>query len=139
MEVNEVYWLAFVAVGLASLLMNLLWRKKVRELPDISDEEFVGRFTRYYSSEFEKIAQGRRRVAHVLGISAEKLAPEYSYKELAHRFDTLGSFSVAWSDLEFEVQETSRIQSTSLETIPLTVGDLVAGLIQAERLTSAGS
>jgi hypothetical protein len=124
-------WLVLVVVGLVRLLKISHRYEVAKILPNISDEVFVVRFSRSYSAKPEQIVEARRRVARILGVPAEKLAPDHTYKNLAQLFDTLGRFSVAWSDLEYEVQEKARSQKPWPEEYPSTVGDLVAGLIQA--------
>lgn len=127
-------WLTLSILGFVLLLVASFRRRGADKLPAISSEEFVARFGQFFSASAEQVIEGRKRVARVLGVQAERLAPEHTYKELARWFDTLGNFSVAWSDLEYEVQEIAREQDPLLKTHPATVGDLVAGLIQARRI-----
>lgn len=129
-------WLILVIVGLAGILTISRRHRGAKILPSVSDEEFALRFSRLYSARPEQVIETRRRVARILGIPVEKLAPEQTYRDLVQLFDMLGNFSVAWSDLEYEVQEIARIPNASQEEYPSTVGDLVAGLIQAKPVTS---
>lgn len=125
-------FLAFV--GFVTLYIMSIRRKSVKSLPDMSDEDFVARFAHVFLARPEQVIEGRNKIARILGVPPEKLAPEHVYKDLAQRFGTFGSFSVAWSDLEYEVQEIAGERGASLEAPPSTVGDLVAGLIQARRV-----
>jgi hypothetical protein len=129
-------WLILAVIGLVGTLMISRRSKSAKSLPLVSDEEFVLRFSQSCSAKPEQVIETRRRVARILGVPAEKLAPGHTYKDLAQLFDMLGNLSVAWSDLEYEVQEIARTPKPSPEEYPATVGDLVAGLIQAKRLAS---
>lgn len=128
-------WLILAVVGILGLYM-FSRRKGAKNLSNMSDDEFFVRFSRSYIAKPEQVIETRRRVARILGVPSEKLAPDHTYKSLAQLFDTFGNFSVAWSDLEYEVQETMRNPMQSPEDYPTTVGDLVAGLIQATRVAS---
>jgi hypothetical protein len=134
-EVSKMPWLILAVVGVLGFHMFSCW-KGAKSLPDLSDDEFVARFSRSYSAKPEQVIEARKRIARILGVPADKLAPEHTYKYLSQLFDTLGNFSVAWSDLEYEVQEIARTPKPSPEEYPSTVGDLVAGLVQAKRVDS---
>lgn len=100
-----------------------------RDLPDVSDEEFLRGLADYKDIDREILLRERRRVGGILGIPPIKLAPTQELSALAKRFEYLGQFSVGWSDLDDEVREY-RLQATpsSTESLPKTIGELVGEL-----------
>jgi hypothetical protein len=111
-------------------------RRGLRRLPEISDAEFLSRFAKRFTAPPDRVLEARRQVAMFLWIPQRKLAPEYTYKELARQFGVLGDLGIAWDDLEHMVDETARKagkreQPSAVGQCP-TVGDLVAGLVQAQ-------
>jgi hypothetical protein len=72
-------------------------------------------------------------------VPERKLAPEYTAQELARQLQLLGDLGIAWNELEERVNDAAWKGSPSGTPRPTkavgacpTVGDLVAGLIQAQ-------
>jgi hypothetical protein len=108
-------------------------------MPEIPDEEFLLRFAKRFSAPPDHVLEARRRVAKILGVSERKLAPEYTHKDLARQLQLLADFGIAWEDLEERVNDAAWKVSPPGASRPTdavgacpTVGDLVAGLIQAQ-------
>jgi len=124
----DLFFLALVAI--VTVAIGSLYRfRRARSLPDISDEEFLERYSLQYPSENRDIARVRRRIASILNIPYLKLAPDQQLDELSRRFEFLCEFSVGWSDLEDEVRELRRERGADEDAgQPVTVGELVAEL-----------
>jgi hypothetical protein len=127
-------WAGIVTVlgVLGSVIYQLVrHRRGVQRLPEISDEEFIARFGRSYSAPRDRVFEGRRQVSKVLRVPEQKLSPEYTYRQLLAQLGTL-DFRMAWGELEEDVELAARQTPGATRSEPDTVGDLVAGLIQAE-------
>lgn len=144
MESMDLRLLILVLVALAAAGFGAFYRhRRAQGLEDVTDEEFLNRFYTAFPHSISRyfILQGRNRVASILGIPAEKLAPEQHLSDLSKRFEYLGQFSVGWTDLDDEAEEMR--QAAGLETreeLPQTVGELVRDLAagkQSIRSTSS--
>jgi hypothetical protein len=129
----------FAAVALAWITFGWIRRRRaVSRMPEIPDEEFLRRFGERFSAPRARILEARRRVSKVLLVPERKLAPEYTFKELAQKARLIGDLGMAWENLEEDVSDAAwkagkPRPAQAVRACP-TVGDLVAGLIQAQEL-----
>jgi hypothetical protein len=100
-------------------------------LPEIPDEEFLRRCSNRFSAPPTRVLEARRRVAKDLGVPERQLAPEYTFSELARKFNLLGDFGISWDNLVEDVGDAARKAGMPEPEWVDTVGDLVAGLAQA--------
>lgn len=133
-------WLYLALVALAWLAFERIYhRRALSRLPEISDEEFLLRFAKRFSAPPDRVLQSRRRVAKGLRVPERKLAPEYTHKELSRQLELLGDFGMGWENLEEDVDDAAwragKPRSPQAVGACPTVGDLVAGLIQAQVAT----
>lgn len=128
-----------LAAALVLGWLTLEWfyhRRGLSKLPEISDDEFLLRFSKRFSAERDRILQARRQVGRRLLVPERKLAPEYHFEELARRLNRFGHFGMGWEDLEERADDAARQAGAprparAAGSCP-TIGDLVAGLIQAQ-------
>jgi hypothetical protein len=125
------------AFAVAWLTFRWLYRRRGwGRLPEIPDEDFLLRFGKRFSAPPDRVLEGRLQVSKILGVPERKLAPEYTYKDLAGRIEVLGDLGMAWESLEYRVETAARRAGAHRPPEPVgacpTVGDLVAGLIQAQ-------
>jgi hypothetical protein len=138
--IGTLTWVNLAILALAWLTFRWIYRRRaLSRMPEIPDEEFLLRFAMRFSAPPDRVLQARRRVSKVLGLSERKLAPEYTHKDLARQVQLLGDFGIAWEDLEERVADAAwragppgAPRPTEAVGACPTVGDLVAGLIQAQ-------
>ena len=126
-------------IALAWLAMRWVYRRRaLSRLPEISDEVFLSRFGRRFSATPDRVLVARSQVSRGLGVPERKLAPEYTAQDLARQLQLLGDLGIAWDELEERVNDAAWKASPPGTPRPTaavgacpTVGDLVAGLIQA--------
>jgi hypothetical protein len=136
---HKLSWRDLVVLAVAWLLFRWTYRRiRVRRLPEISDEEFLHRYSTRFSGPPARVLQVRRRVAWDLGIPERRLAPEYTFKELRRRLGLLGDFGTAWDHLVEEMGDLARSAGRPRPEWVDTVGELVAGLVQAPLRAASG-
>jgi hypothetical protein len=120
-------WL--IAIAVAVVAGGILYRRfRSRSLPPLSDEEFLRTFYKRHTATIPSavILAERRRIAKVLGLAPEKLAPDQSVTVLSERLSYLAEFSVAWNDLADEAAEARcRNGVPSRQRPPTTIGQLI--------------
>jgi hypothetical protein len=125
-------WLDLGLLAVVWLTFGWLYRRaRLRRLPEISDREFLRRFSSRFAAPPARVLTARRRVAKVLGLPEQKLSPEYKFDDLARRVQLLGDFGMGWDNLIEEVGDAASRAGLPRPEWVETVGDLVAGLIQA--------
>lgn len=124
-----IFW-AIVLLSVAAGLGGSLYRwVKSRSLPDVTDEEFLRGLSGYEHLDRDTLLQERRRVGRILGSPAIKLSPCQELSALAKRFEYLGQFSVAWTDLDDEIHDYQASgRDTETARLPETIGELVGEL-----------
>lgn len=125
--------LLLILGGFAVAALGVLYRRVLtRDLPDISDREFLAELARLHPITVppERALQARRRVARILGIAPEKLAPAQTVDFLSERLAYLGDFSVAWNDLLDEAGEAREAAGLDRRAEPPeTIGELITDLL----------
>lgn len=96
-----------ISIGLGiGLLSVILIKTRVKTLPDLSDDDFVKKFSDIYKNiPNDAVLHERDYLARQLGISCQKLDPSYTFDELSKHLDCLGSYQLAIGDLESTVSE----------------------------------
>ncbi|HJX26573.1 MAG TPA: hypothetical protein VJ885_01570 [Thermoanaerobaculia bacterium] len=98
----------------------------------MSDLEFLQELSRIHPivAPPEVILLQRRRVARILGMAPEKLAPTQTMDFLSERLAYMGDFSVAWNDLleeASEARDAARLDQRAEP--PETIGELITDLL----------
>lgn len=126
-----------ISIGLGiGLLSTLLIRRKVKSLPEISDDLFVKKFNDVYSNiSSEAVLQERADLARQLGIPCQKLDPSYTFDELSkHLDDSFGSYQLAIGDLESTVSELfEKLGVKKPYKSPSNIGELIYEIIKAKK------
>lgn len=123
-----------VVLGFA-LLSAILVKRKVKKLPDVTDNEFVSKFKDLYGdASSEVVLQERDDLAQQLEIPCQKLDPSYTFDELSKNFDdSFGSYQLAIGDLESTVSELlEKLGAKKPYKSPSTVGELIDEIIKAK-------
>jgi hypothetical protein len=122
-------WLLLIAALALGALGAVYRRSRAWRLPDISDKEFLNGFEGFRTLKSQTVLRERRRIAKILGLPPNKLAPDQKLEELSRQFEYMGQFSVAWSDLDDEVRALRRAAGIREDVDPpSTVGELIAEL-----------
>lgn len=129
-----------VCLGLV-LLSVILVKKRVKGLPDLSDNVFVKKFRDLYGeASNEAVLQERDDLASQLGIPCQKLDPSYTFDELSKHLDCLGSHALAIGDLESTVSELfEKLGVKKPYKSPSTIGELIHEIIKAKAAVSSAS
>lgn len=126
-----------VLAALAVAALGVLYRRvRSRTLPDMSDLEFLQELSRTHpiAAPPEVILQQRRRIAQILGMAPEKLAPTQTVDFLSERLAYMGDFSVAWNDLLDEASESREAAGLDQRAeTPSTIGELLKDLLRDPR------
>ena len=126
-----------VLAALAVAALGVLYRRaRSRKLPDRSDLEFLQELSRSHSvaAPPEVILQQRRRIARILGMAPEKLAPTQTVDLLSERLAYMGDFSVAWNDLLDEASASREAAGMDQRAEPPeTIGELIEDLLRSPR------
>ncbi|SRR6266540_2564876 len=122
-----------VGLGLA-LLSVILVKRKVKKLPDLSNDEFVNKFKGLYGdASSEAVLQERDDLARQLGIPCQKLDPSYTFEELSKHLDSFGSYALAIGDLESTVSELfEKLGVKKPYKSPSNIGEFIYEIIKAK-------
>ena len=129
---NAIFWLigGGLTVAAASQLFKI-WT--TRELPDVSDEDFLNIYKEKFGERSDEVLEQRRYVARYLGLPSQKLAPGHRFTELSKYTGFVTEYEVGMGDLEDELQELC--QRAGLEipaAFPETVGQLIEERLKAK-------
>lgn len=135
--------LKFIAlcVGLGLVLLSvILVKRKVKKLPDLSNDEFVNKFKDLYGeASSEAVLQERDYLARQLEIPCQKLDPSYTFDELSkHLDDSFGSYQLDIGDLENTVSELfEKLGVKKPYKSASTIGELIYEIIKAKTAQQA--
>ena len=125
-----------LCVGLCLVLLSLvLVRRKVKKLPDLSDDVFVKKFNDIYKGvSKEAVLRERDSLASQLGIPCQKLDPSYTFDELSkHLDDSFGSYQLAIGDLESTTSELfEKLGVKKPYKSPSNIGEFIYEIIRAK-------
>jgi len=109
------------------VILILLKRKRLRQIPEISDQEFLRVYRTKFGTPEEIVLRERRYLGKVLGIPDQKLSPEQTLKGLS-KHGGLIEFQVGMGDLDsdlIDLLDRAGVESKDF-TPPPTVGELIA-------------
>jgi len=124
-----------ISIGLGiGLLSVILMKRRVKTLPDLSDDDFVKKFNEFYKDvSKETVLQERDNLASQLGIPCQKLDPSYTFDELSKYLDCLGSYALAIGDLESAVSELfEKLGVKKPYKSPSNIGEFIYEIIKAK-------
>lgn len=126
-------WLLLGAAALAAA-STLFKRRKVKELPDISDEDFVSLYRVKFNSSDGKEIEERKAIAKCLGIPPRKLSPSQTLKSLSKYTGFITEYEIGISDLGDELAHVFKQAGLkSPDRFPETVGELIHETIKAKQ------
>jgi hypothetical protein len=121
--------MTFVILGIAAVVL-LVDRLRMR-LADVTDEEFIERYSALFEGSAEEALMERRYLSKTLGLPARKLAPEQTWEQLA-KHAPLISFPVGTSDVADDLNRLlSHADIEVPRAFPSTIGATIQELIRA--------
>ncbi len=102
----DLWWWILLAMALYWIASRGLKRSRIKRLPAIDKNDFLSHFPpRLVASSSSKILDGRRFVAHELGIPENKLSPNMRFEELKGHLDLSVDLYMAHSHLLEDLEE----------------------------------
>jgi len=130
---NATVWLLLSVAALA-VGSTLFKRCKVKELTDISDEDFVGLYGVAFDGPDGKVIEERKAIAKCLGIPSRKLSPSQTFKSLSKYTGFITEYEIGMSDLGDELAHVFKQAGLkSPDRFPETVGELIHETIKAKQ------
>ena len=129
-------WWLLLACGALAAFSTIVKLRKVRELPDVSDEEFLSAYRDRFNDADNRVLEERKTIAKVLTVPYEKLSPAQTFDTLSKYTGFTGEYELGMSslgeDLEFFCNEAKLKMP---DPFPETVGAYIHEIINAkERL-----
>jgi|GEM_PF-2458023 len=125
-----------ICVGLGcALLSAILVKRKVKKLPDLSDDVFVKKYIDIYGeASNDAVLRERDYLANQLDIPSQKLDPSYTFDELSKHLDnSFGSYQLAIGDLESTVSELfEKLGVKKPYKSPSNIGEFIYEIIKAK-------
>ena len=125
--------IALVSIAAAVAAAGVGYRRfRARSMATVSDEQFVHDYYAHHPTDAtsEAILGERNRIAKVLGLPPEKLAPQQNLRVLSERLTYLADFSVAWNDLADDAAQAREAGGLPpRQRPPLTIGEIVEDLL----------
>lgn len=139
MSMSGIWWLLLGSAALA-VASTLVKKRRARELPDISDEDFVRLYKLRFHDSDKGIIEERRMIAELLGVPRQKLSPGQTFEALSRYTGFITEFEIGMSDLGDEMaylQERAGLKVSA--SFPETVGELIHEMLGAkEKLRQSG-
>ncbi len=130
---NATLWLLLGVAALAAG-STLFKRRKVKELPDISDEDFIGLYSVAFDGSDGKEIEERKAIAKCLGIPPRKLSPSQTFKSLSKYTGFITEYEIGMSDLGDELAHIFKQAGwENPDHFPETVGELIHEMIKAKQ------
>lgn len=134
---SALWWLLLAGGALAGV-STLVKLRKVRELPDVSDEEFLRAYRDRFNDGDNRVLKERKTIAEYLTVPYEKLSPAQTFEALKRYTGFTGEYEMGMSslgeDLEFFCNEAKLKMP---DPFPITVGEFIREIIRAKELTTA--
>ena len=131
-----------LCVGLGLVLLSvILVRRKVKKLPDLSDDVFVKKYKDIYGeASNDAVLRERDYLASQLDIPSQKLDPSYTFDELSKHLDnSFGSYQLAIGDLESTVSELfEKLGVKKPYKSPSNIGEFIHEIIKAKTADRSG-
>lgn len=127
-----VFW-SLVVAGLF-LASGVLKRYRLRDHPEVSDDEFLRLYDERFTTPRTEVIEKRNEIAKILGLPAGKLSPDDRIGDLAWRAGFFGSDSVALGDLDEKLAAMSKqagLESPASRT--MTVAEFISQTSAARR------
>lgn len=131
-----------LCVGFGLVLLSVvLAKRKVKKLPDLSNDEFVNKYKGLYGDvSSEAVLQERDYLARLLEIPCQKLDPSYTFDELSkHLDDSFGGYQLAIGDLESTISELfEKLGVQKPYNSPANIGECIRDIIKAKNVDKCG-
>jgi hypothetical protein len=118
------------AVAAASALVKL---RKVKELPDLTDQEFLTAYRRRFDDPDYRVLAERKAIAECLTLPYQKLSPFQTFESLSKYTGFTTEYELGMSSLGDElafVCEEAHVKTP--EPFPQTVGEYLHEIISAK-------
>jgi len=118
-------WLLLAGLGLATV-SQLLKRRKVHNLSDMHDEDFLRIYKKKFLGSDKIVIDERKSIAKHIGLPYKKLSPDHRFDELSMYTGFVGEYEVGMGDLADELTELcERAAMTKPQPFPNTVGEFI--------------
>lgn len=135
---NATLWLLLGVAALAAG-STLFKRRRVKELPDISDEDFIRQYSVTFGHLGGKEIEERKAIAQCLRLPPQKLSPSQSFKVLSKYTGFITEYEIGMSDLGDELAHVFKQAGlTNPVRFPETVGELIHEMIRAKKMKIGG-
>ena|SRR5215217_1095509 len=119
------WWVLLAGLALAAA-SELFKRRKLPELPSMSEEEFLRAYIEKFNRPEAAVGEGRRLIANSLGLPYDKLSPDQRFEDLAKYSGFITEYEVGMGHLGDEL--TTLCERTGAEKpgpFPSTVGEYI--------------
>lgn len=131
-------WLLLAGLGLAAT-SELLKRRKVRNLAEVSDEDFVKAYKAKFTAVDAVVIEERNSIARVLGLPSHKLFPDHRFDELSKYTGFTGDYELGMSQLGDELADLyERAAMKKPSPFPATVGEYIFKVSAAKGKLASG-
>jgi hypothetical protein len=131
--VSAIWWLLLGGAALAAA-STLFKARKAKELPDISNQEFLNVYRLRFNGLDNAVLAERSAIAECLGVPYQKLSPTQTFKSLSKYTGFITEYEIGMSDLGDELAH--RYEQAGLKTpesFPETVGEFIHEIINATK------
>ena len=129
---STTFWLILGGLGVVTASF-LFKRRKLPQLPDVADEQFLKLYKVRFGASEASILEGRHFVAKHLGLPDRKLSPEQKFEWLAQFTGFATEYEVGMGDLEDELNELCADAGLKPPSqFPATVGELIHEITRAK-------
>ena len=135
---NPIFWLLLGGMGVAGAsYLYKSWHS--RTLKITSDEEFLRVYSKIYADPADLVLQQRLVIAARLGLPAERLAPDLTFRRLSSYTGFAGEYELGMGDLEDELRELFEKASLKVSpSFPASIGELVHQMATAKGTIHSG-
>jgi len=126
---NPVWWIFLASAALAAA-STLYKKSKGKEVPDMSDIDFLRNYKQLFDDSDEKVIATRNMVARILGVSSRKLSPSRTFVSLSKYTGFITEYELGMSELGDELAYLAK-QAGLKDPVsfPNTVGELIHEII----------
>lgn len=135
---NVLFWLLLGSAALAAA-STLFKARQIKQLPDISNEEFLVAYRVRFNGSDDRVIQERKAIAECLGMPYQKLSPSQTFTSLSKYTGFITEYEIGMSDLADELAHyRERAGLKPREIFPATVGEFIHQIIRSKVHSESG-
>jgi len=129
---SALWWLLIGGAALAAG-STLLKRRKLKDLPDVSNEEFLSMYRFRSDRSDSKVIEERKAIAESLGVPYQKLSPSQTFKSFSRYTGFIGEYEIGMSDLGDELAHVCKQAGLRApDPFPETVEEFINEMMKAK-------